>query len=182
MARDTEQETWLTALEHAPGDPGALRGWLAAIVRNIALRTFRSSTRRRAREVEHASPERVVITPAELAEREDLRRRLVEMVNALEEPYRSALVLRYLDGLEPRDIARRLEVPLETVRTRIKRGLEILRRRFDQAGHGERGAWCLLLVRGFRLGPPGLAKLTAVTLSTSLSGSYGVLVMSLALV
>ena len=178
LARDVEQETWLAALDQAPRDPRALRGWLAALVRNIALKAWRSADRRRNRELEHARVERGAPTPADVAEREELRRRLVEAVNSLEEPYRSVLVLRFLEGLEPPAVARRLEVSLETVRTRQKRALERLRARLDRASHGERGAWCLLLVRGFRLAPPGPAAVAAAVLSSFL-GVSGVLVMSL---
>ena len=139
LARDVEQETWLAALDQAPRDPRALRGWLAALVRNIALKAWRSADRRRNRELEHARVERGAPTPADVAEREELRRRLVEAVNSLEEPYRSVLVLRFLEGLEPPAVARRLEVSLETVRTRQKRALERLRARLDRASHGEIG-------------------------------------------
>src|SRR5262245_27808983 len=97
LARDVEQETWLAALEHAPRDPRALRGWLATLVHNAARKAWRSAARRREREAVHASEERTVPTPAEVVEREDLRRRLVEMVNALDEPVRAVLVLRYLE-------------------------------------------------------------------------------------
>ncbi|MEQ1891250.1 MAG: sigma-70 family RNA polymerase sigma factor, partial [Planctomycetota bacterium] len=89
LARDVEQETWLAALEQAPRDPRAQRGWLAAIVRNLARKAWRSAGRRRAHEAASAELERHVPTPAEVLEREDLRRALVEAVNALEEPYRA---------------------------------------------------------------------------------------------
>jgi len=177
LAQDVEQETWLAALEQAPRDPAATRGWLAAIVRNMARRAWRSNTRRTARELAQAGAERVVPTPDEVLEREEQRRRLVEAVNALEEPYRSALVLRWLEGHEPAEVARRLGVPLGSAKTRLKRGLELLRARFDRAHRGERGAWCLLFVRGFGLGPPSLAKLLGLAL-TSLVGTSGVISMA----
>jgi len=123
LAQDVEQETWLAALEQAPRDPAATRGWLAAIVRNMARRAWRSNARRTARERAQAGAERVVPTPDEVLEREEQRRQLVEAVNALEEPYRAALVLRWLEGHEPAEVARRLEVPIETAKTRLKRGL-----------------------------------------------------------
>lgn len=177
LARDVEQETWLAALEQTPRDPAATRGWLAAIVRNLARRAWRSSARRRAHEAAGAELERVVPSPEEVLEREELRARVVAAVNALEEPYRAALVLRWLEGHDPREVARRLGVPPETAKTRLKRGLELLRARLDRENRGGRGAWCLLFVRGFGLGPPSLAKLLGVALSTSFVGTSGVLSM-----
>jgi RNA polymerase sigma factor (sigma-70 family) len=178
LARDVEQETWLAALGESARDPAATRGWLAAIVRNLARRAWRSSERRRAHEAAGAELERVVPSPEEVLEREELRRRVVEAVNALEEPYRAALVLRWLEGHDPREVARRLGVPPETARTRLKRGLELLRARFDRENRGGRGAWCLLFVRGFGLGPPSLVKLLGVSLSASFLGTSGVLSMA----
>jgi hypothetical protein len=47
-------------------------------------------------------------------------------VGELAEPYRTAIHLRYYEGLDPHEIAAQLNVPVETVRTRIKRGLRLL--------------------------------------------------------
>lgn len=152
LARDVEQEAWLAALENAPRDRGALRGWLAALVRNFAVKAWRSSARRRERESACARAESSVPTPEDILERENLRRHLVENLLALDEPYRSALVLRFFEELPPREVARRLGVPVETARTRIRRGLECLRERLDRGSPGGREAWCLALVRG--LGVP----------------------------
>ena len=55
--------------------------------------------------------------------------------------HRDALVLRYHDDLPPRDVARRLGVPLDTARSRLRRGLELLRTRLDAAYGGDRRAW-----------------------------------------
>lgn len=172
LARDVEQETWLAALENGPRGPGAQRSWMANAVRHLAFRVWRSVARRRTREAVHARAEGAVPTPEQILEREDLRRRLVEGVNAMDEPYRSVMVLRFLMGLPPREVARQLGVAVETARTRIRRGLEILRARLDGSSHGDRGAWCLLLVRAFGLGPPGPLKLAAV-LSRGFSKSCG---------
>src|SRR5262245_11079469 len=153
MAHDVEQETLLAALEHAPREQDKLRAWLASIARNFALRTWRSAARRVQREQACARPEGGVPSAAEILEREDQRRHLVEHVLALEEPLRAVLVLRFFEELPPREVARRLGLPVETARTRIKRGLEHLRERLDREHRGERSAWCLALVNGFRLAP-----------------------------
>lgn len=51
---------------------------------------------------------------------------VMETVAQLEEPYRTAVVMRYVDGLPPRDIADALGVSPNVVSVRIHRGIEQL--------------------------------------------------------
>ncbi|HVS08887.1 MAG TPA: sigma-70 family RNA polymerase sigma factor [Planctomycetota bacterium] len=176
LAEDLEQDVLLAALESAPRDPRSLRAWLAAIVRHLAAKAFRARTRRADRELARAREGGAVPTPEEILAREDLRRSLVEHVLALDEPVRSAMILRFLEELPPREIARRLGVPVETVRTRIKRGLELLRARLDREHRQGRGAWCLALVTGLKIEPPSLLAAGATVLG---AGLPGVVAMSL---
>ncbi len=177
QARDVEQETWLAALEHAPRDSAKPRAWLAALVRNFAIKAWRGSVRRQRRELEVARAPRDVPTPEQILERESLRREIVEAVLALDEPWRSALVLRYLEEHSPNEVARRLGVPLETARTRLKRGLQLLRERLARR-HGRGGsALALLLVHSWRLEPPSYAAIAALAAKSIVQGA---LIMSLA--
>ena len=70
------------------------RAWLAGITKNISRDWWRSRGRRRAREEWAARPERLP-SAADLVEREAIRRRVVEAVLALEEPYQQIVLLRY---------------------------------------------------------------------------------------
>ncbi|MBA2539444.1 MAG: helix-turn-helix domain-containing protein, partial [Deltaproteobacteria bacterium] len=70
---------------------------------------------------------------------------LARLVGELEEPFRETILLRYAEGLEPTQIARRLGIPASTVRWRIKEGLERLRRGLDDAHGGDRKLWLLAL-------------------------------------
>ena len=54
----------------------------------------------------------------------ELRQRVLAAVEALHEPYRTVVRLRSYDDLAPTEIAARLRVPHETVRTQLKRGLQ----------------------------------------------------------
>ncbi|MEM7480983.1 MAG: RNA polymerase sigma factor [Acidobacteriota bacterium] len=65
--------------------------------------------------------------PEERARNRVLRRRLVSALGELEEPYRSALILREVQGLSYREVADTLELPLNTVRVHIHRGRRKLR-------------------------------------------------------
>jgi protocatechuate 3,4-dioxygenase beta subunit len=70
---------------------------------------------------------------------------VVDAVLLLHEPYRTTVVLRFYEDLEPAEIARRLGINGATVRTRLKRGLDMLRARLDRDA-GDRRAWCLALL------------------------------------
>src|SRR5262249_55839204 len=58
----------------------------------------------------------------------DMFRRLTQAVLALPEPYRGTLLLRYLQDRTPGAIAAESGVPVRTVKTRLQRGLALLRR------------------------------------------------------
>jgi len=77
--------------------------------------------------------------------RAELQERLWRAVLALEEPYRSAVILRHLDQLEPREIARRQGCSPEAARQRVARGLQQLRARLDGEYGGRERWWVALL-------------------------------------
>lgn len=156
LARDLEQDVLLAALENSPREPRSLKAWLAAVVRNLASKAHRSRARRVDRETRAARPEDAVPSPEEILAREDMRRRLVEHLVALDEPVRSVMILRFAEELPPREVARRLRIPVETVRTRVKRGLEEMRARLDREQRKGNASWCLALVEGLRIGPPSV--------------------------
>ncbi len=183
-ADDLQQETWLSALRHPPTDAGAMRAWLAKVVKNHALQVHRARSRRAARE-QAASRDEGLPSTAEIVERENARRGVVEALTKLSEPYRSTLLLRFYDDLPPREVARRMRVPVETARTRIKRGLALLREDLDRRSDGDRSAWvsALLPLAAPRLEGGSLAKGAATSSASSLAPlmlSLGILSVLLA--
>jgi RNA polymerase sigma factor (sigma-70 family) len=157
LADEVEQETWLAALMHAPRRLRDPRAWLARVVRHAAGRLRARHARRnehdlragieRAADLEARSDD-----PSGLLERELALRALLAAVRRLPEPVRRAVVLHHLDGLTLAEVARRTEAPLETVRSRVKRGLELLRADFAQ--RRDRAGWSVFLVRAFEIAPP----------------------------
>lgn len=143
-AEDVVQETWVAALRHAPAE-SKLRPWLRSVVRNFARQHHRSSGRRSDHEAGAKEPGELP-GPDELSERLEMEQRLTRELARLDEPFRSTLMHRYYDNLEPAEIARRLGEPGGTVRWRLKRGLEILRARLDDVHDGDRKTWCLALL------------------------------------
>lgn len=170
-ADDVVQQTWLAALCADRSRIVSVRGWLAAIVRRVASTMRRAEARTERRERLAARPE--VDAPADDARaREDARRAVVDAVFGLDEPWRTTLVLRHLDGVPQREIARRMNVPIETVHSRLRRGLELLRQRLD--AERDRRAWLLGLVPfAAQPGTVPLAVLTSAVLQGALAMSVG---------
>ncbi|MEM7311300.1 MAG: RNA polymerase sigma factor [Planctomycetota bacterium] len=136
-ADDLVQEVWQRALERPPRHGRELRGWLGRIARNLAANRWSGEARRREREERRALEE-----PAGQVEaRFELRKELVEALDALGQPYREAILLRYFEDLAPGEIARRQGTPVGTVKTRLRRGLAQLRETLDQRHGGERARW-----------------------------------------
>lgn len=137
-ADDVEQETWRRALERPPGSSHSLRHWFAAVVRNVARKKGRTEEARERHEHQAATSASGIFasqrsTAGEAAHdvtaRAELHRKVVDAVLTLEELYRTPLLLRFFDDLSAAEVATRLGVPVETARTRIKRGLALLRAR-----------------------------------------------------
>ena len=140
---DVVQDTWLAALGQAPGDRSALRAWLGGIARRQAALRIRTRVRERRRLGSLAARARgrprARRTRSRSPRPRRRARRLVAAVLTLPEHYRTAVLLRYHDDLPPREVAARLGVPVETVRTRVRRGLALLRERMDASD--DRGVW-----------------------------------------
>ena len=153
-AEDLEQEAWVTALERPPSRTEGMAGtraWLGRVLRNRAIDRGRARARREAHESAGART-RAEPSAADAVARAETHRRVVDAVMELEEPLRTAVVLRFFDGLPPREVARQTGVPTETARTRIGRGVSRLRERLgvEEEGRDRRALWA------FAFGPPGL--------------------------
>lgn len=168
-ADDLVQQTWLGALDRPPRSASSLRAWLSAVLKNAARKRANREQRRGSWERRAARPERIPSTEDVVARLTE-QRAVADAVLALAEPYRTVVLLRFFDELPPREIARRLDVPVETVKSRIQRALSLLRERLDHVHGGDRSAWCLALLplAGWKIpipvagGPDGGATLVEV--------------------
>ena len=149
-AHDLVQRVWLAALKKPPEQgTGSVRSWLAAVLRNEARMERRSSERRRARE-QFAAPladeqPGAAEELAALDERLELQQQLITAVQALDQPFRTTVVLRYLEQQTVAEISRRTSAPIRTVEARLRRGRELLRQKLD--GHfGDRATWATLAI------------------------------------
>ena len=123
-----------------------LRPWLATIVLNLCRSRIgrRVASGRPPLSLEAAEPgtldppadERT--GPASTAVRRDVSRAWAELLLTLPPAYRSAVVLRHVDGLSYPEVATALDRPEGTVKAQVHRGLAMLRTAFEAAQRRER--------------------------------------------
>ncbi|HEX5054172.1 MAG TPA: sigma-70 family RNA polymerase sigma factor, partial [Planctomycetota bacterium] len=140
-ADDVVQETLLRACQSPLHAVQNLRGWLGVVAASVARR-FARTERRLGRRLQALPAPAPAPSAAEVVARTALQRDVMDAALRLREPYRSAVLLRFQGELGYAAIAARLDVPIETVRTRIKRALQMLREDLD-ARHGDTKAWAL---------------------------------------
>jgi RNA polymerase sigma factor (sigma-70 family) len=146
-AEDAFQATFLVLVRKAPAirDPETLGAWLRGVAYRVAVRARRGAARRRAIELTRADISRHEpgVIPAEATF--ELRKVVQEELERLPDPYRQPISLCYLDGLTHQEAARRLDLPVGTVKVRLVRGRRLLRERLDRRGIGL-GAGLLLVL------------------------------------
>ncbi|MEM7517896.1 MAG: RNA polymerase sigma factor, partial [Planctomycetota bacterium] len=156
-ADDLVQETALAAIGGAMPEGAPRRAWLAGVARRLAARRFRGEARRARREEAVARSEALpdsteIVAKAEIAEQ------VTAAARRLDEPFRRTTLLRFLEGLSPEEIARREGKPVDTVRWRVRRGLELLREELVREHDRDWSSWCVLLLPLARIkGSAGLA-------------------------
>jgi RNA polymerase sigma-70 factor (ECF subfamily) len=131
-AQDVVQDALVRALRHFDGFRGGdPRPWLLAIVRNAAFAWLGS---RRPGDVDVPDDELDAALavgappsdPESLAIRRAERREIDAAIAALPIAFREAVVLRELEELSYRDIARITDVPIGTVMSRLSRARHLL--------------------------------------------------------
>jgi RNA polymerase sigma-70 factor (ECF subfamily) len=128
-AEDVLQEAMLRAYRFSDGLRGDARPWLLAIVRHACFSWLKSNRPGDiAASLDDGAPEPVSEGdgPEALAARELDRRLLNEAIAALPAQFREVLVLRELEDLSYREIARVVDAPIGTVMSRLSRARRLL--------------------------------------------------------
>jgi RNA polymerase sigma factor (sigma-70 family) len=130
-AGDVAQETFATMVVRLGDlrDPAALPGWLMSITRNTAKRQRRLDLR----ELHMPTPPSTPASEDAAIARDDARR-LRRAVEALPPHQRLPIVLHYFAGNSLRDIAALCDLPLSTVKKRMRVARAHLREGIDQVG------------------------------------------------
>ena len=151
LAEDILQDTWLRVMDrldrYDPARPFAV--WLFRVGHNCAIDVLRKQSRQGvfagpqrdegddSRDPFEQIPDRGPSALEQLAA-EDLRAKVEAAFSDLPQHYREVLTLRFHEELRLEEIAQVLGAPLSTVKTRVQRGLEMLRHRIEALGlsHG----------------------------------------------
>ena len=130
-AEDVLQDVFIQVWKRA-ADFDESRGraftWLVTLARSRSIDRLRAldSRRRTANEAVLDVPESVS-DASEDAFKSEQRKVVRNALNELPSEQRQALVLAYFEGLTQSEIARRLEAPLGTIKTRMRSGMTKLR-------------------------------------------------------
>jgi len=168
-ADDLTQEAAVAVLRSPPRRSTNIKGWLQTVMRNALKQRHRGEARRVRREAAIADDIQTSAEPADLVvERAMLRKQVAEAALALAEPYRTAILMRFFEAMTPKQIARARQLPVATVHTHLRRGLELLRTRLDQVVDDTMDWRAILMVA------PATSPLMKLVLSTLLAASLGV--------
>jgi RNA polymerase sigma-70 factor (ECF subfamily) len=140
IAEDVVQDAYERACKYfAAFRGGSGRAWLLQIVRNVAYSTLKAQRRRmevslssgmRAADedvVDMDIPDSSPDPEATLAQRQELAA-LDDALNALPVAWRECLILREVEALSYKEMARIMDVPIGTVMSRLSRARQALQR------------------------------------------------------
>jgi len=141
-AADTTQEVFLKVFRGMRRFQGeaSLKTWIYRIAIHEASNHrrwwFRHKSRETSMEQEAARASALRETlvdpgqsPFENAAQEEVRAKVEAELRQVQEPYRTAVILRDIEGLSYEEIAEILEISLGTVKSRLMRGREALKKR-----------------------------------------------------
>lgn len=136
-AKDVTQDVLIKLWKHRDDlDDNGVFSWLMRVTRNACIDVLRARQRRQQTmtvNTEHLDrAESPLPSPDTTAETTDLRARIHEALNHVDEPYRRVVELRELQEMKYREIADTLDMPLNTVKVYIHRGRKQLRRQLSE--------------------------------------------------
>ena len=103
--------------------------WLYRIAVNTALNVYRKTSRQRQRRADYdtAIQTKGIPDPREtIFDRADAQNRIESLLSTLKPEQRACIILRELEGLSYREIAKVLKININTVRSRLKRARQAL--------------------------------------------------------
>lgn len=149
-AEDLFQQTWLRVAENVKRfDPSrGFEPWLFSIARNLTMDYFR---RVRPESLDEELPSgisradslpAVEMNAVEILMREQRTNRLAQAMAEMTPIYCEVLTLRFEEEMKLEEIAEVLSLPLSTVKTRLRRGLEAMRQKLEhRLPGGELPGW-----------------------------------------
>ncbi len=138
QAEEITQEVYVEAWRLAKrfdSTQGSVSAWLNTMAHRRAVDRVRSAERRTQREHRHFELQADVVAadPSDQVVANDEGRRVRNALAQLSEGQRTAVELAYFQGKTQREVAEHLQVPLGTVKTRIRDAMQRLRQQLGEA-------------------------------------------------
>lgn len=129
-ALDLSQEAWVKAWQRIQQFQGesSFATWITRIVINLCLDHIRRQKRTRAESIDQLEEELggverqmpvVTPNPTERLERAELRQRIDRALSQLSHEHRTSLVLHEFEGLEYKEVAKRMNCSIGTIMSRL---------------------------------------------------------------
>lgn len=125
---DVYMKAWRNASSYSD-QRGSVTAWLVMMARSVAIDRIRSRNAQ-PRAVELAvleTPEQTGATPEQATAQSEWRAKIRLAMSELPLEQREALMLAFFGGLSHAELSERLDLPLGTIKTRIRLGLRRLR-------------------------------------------------------
>ena len=134
-AADLSQETFLRvffkANKYRPIAP--FSSWIYAIASNLAKTELKKSRRANLVSFDNIQPGLEASTPSEESTDSGLIKNLRQALEALNPRYRIPVVLKDIEGYSQEEIAEIIQRPVGTVKARISRGRNLLKKQLEKA-------------------------------------------------
>jgi RNA polymerase sigma-70 factor (ECF subfamily) len=128
-AEDVAQEVFMAIYRRLKTFRGesTLKTWIYRITLNTALNRAKRMTRENKQTLEYKDGIAITQIPSntdDLLKKAEKEKEIVRLLDALNPDQRACIVLRSLEGLSYHEISEILNIPINTVRSRIKRARE----------------------------------------------------------
>ncbi|MDD5438688.1 MAG: RNA polymerase sigma factor [Candidatus Omnitrophica bacterium] len=130
-AEEVTQDVFITVYKNLNtfAFKASFKTWVYRITMNMAINKYRVTARNKTRHVDlDSAPDAAcgASTVTQHLEEEETKNRLDVLLAKLSPEMRSCIILREIEGMDYKEIAGTLKIPLNTVRSRLKRSREAL--------------------------------------------------------
>jgi RNA polymerase sigma-70 factor (ECF subfamily) len=132
-ADDLLQDCYLHAFQRWDqfNGSGSRQAWIFSIARNVCIDFFRG------RRKQTTTINNKIFTEAGITEdRDEEMESIWNIINSTADEYREVIYLRFAAELDYKEIAESLKIPIGTVRSRLHRGLKVVKEKLQEHKNG----------------------------------------------
>lgn len=135
-AEEIAQETIYKAIKNVKQlkDEGKMEAWIIAIAKNNALQVIKKNTRVLSIPLDDITMS-TNENPFNIIESDEVIKVVQNIINKLDEPYKTTIYLYYYLEMKVREVANILEIPEGTVKTILFRGRAIVKKQLVKKGY-----------------------------------------------